>query len=324
MNFVRKYFLILILTAIATVLVFFWAQSRSPKPKEEGVEVLPKIPFPTLVGQEILPQTTVELTAGNTPTKTNVYQIEPLTATDEQVVVIAASLGFPEQPASKTLDVVYGPVYLWLAEKQSLTIRLSPLEISTATESSLFPPPTEGALPSQEQVVNTAKALVSKIGLGRMQFTPSTIKTTPDGNLVEGGLIPTIEGIPVVDVGAGAPLVLVRIRKDGSVDSFIWRLGFSNPKNKLTYLTKSTQQIKDALAKEGKIMLLGPPSQIPITTIPTKIVISQVTNVLMFLPERPTILFPVYVLSGTATTEQGELPVVIYMPSVRSAYIDNR
>lgn len=326
MKFLQKYWLILVLAIIATVLLFFWIQGRnSSAPADEVLDAtLPKIPYPEIGGQEIPAGASVSINAFPNASEAVVYQVTPIAFNHQQALSAAQSLGFPEQPSSINNDVVFGSYYLWMTESQTLTIRLSPVDV--AISSDVLNLNTGQEFPDDSAAVNFINDIVGKIGVNTtgLRFIQTVSRTVFNDQVKEVGLVPVVEGVPVVDINPTAPMVLGRFKEDGSLFGFSYRSGFSSPQSALRYKIKTEGEMKSSLFNEGKIMVLGDPQEAPRVLTPSVVNIEKIINSLLFYPQKPTILFPIFVLEGKAQTGDGEVPIVIYMPSVKSDYLEGR
>lgn len=327
MRFLRKYWLFLVLAILAVVLVFLWIQGRSKKEEVALLPSLPKVPFPNIVGQSLAVVVDFVIPEVALPLDVPLYQVSPKRLTDAEIDALARNFEFPEKPSNVSRDSVLGEYRLWLSTTHSLSVRVSPLEVSISQDAGLSPVPTDGALPDPLASSEYLKRVVTTNNLE----TPGVVFQTGDsreingGNILQTQLKATVEGVEIVDINPYIALVGAGLRKDRGLFYFSYRVGFSNPTNRTLYPAKDQADIKQNLLTEGKIMSLGDPFSEEATEAraltPTRIEITSIKSALLFFPERPTFLFPIYVMEGVADTEVGEEPIVIYLPSVKSNYL---
>ncbi len=321
-GFIRKHWFLLFLAAFATLLMILWLDSRSRR--AEKLPNLPQITYPRLPGQNITASIRVTLpTTQVLPAQTSSYQVERKSLSRDQARALASNLAFPKEPSNISTDVVLGDYYIWLSGAQTLSIRLSPVEIKMIPDSFVSSPPSDGSLPSEKAGFDFISNLLSLNGLSsrNIDYTKVTSRPVFEENVLEINITPTIDGVPVIDINPTTPLVSGYLQKDGKLFGLIYRSGFDNMTNTVSYPTKTLKQVQDSLVVEGKIITLGEPQSEPALLIPTAINVSTITPSLLFVSEKPEMLLPIYVLTGVAQTEQGQVPVYIYIPSVNSKYV---
>lgn len=324
MNFLRKYWFIILLAVIATVLLFFWIQGNTQKKKKTALPDLPKISYPEFGGQAILARAVVNIKTDVPSKELKVYQIVPLTLNLLQASNVAGLLGFPQNPSSVSSDATFGQVYLWLGENQNLAVRSSPVDIGVVTDS-LFLLPVDGVLPSEDAGVGFLRGLVGKFGFlpTGVGFSQSSSKVLYEGDVIQVGLVPTVEGVGVVDNNPENPLVYGGLRRDGTLHYLSYRVGFSNPQKGTAYPLKTKAEIQESLTREGRVMLIGEAREVPRVLTPQTLTITSINPSLFYFAQVPTVLYPIYALSGTAFTQEGEVPVFIYLPAVKSKYFQS-
>lgn len=322
LDFVKRHWFLLFLAAFATLLLILWVDSRSRK--TEDLPNLPQVMYPKIPGQNITSVVRITLpTVTSLPSQLPTYQVQRKSLNRDQAKALASSFAFPKEPSNISSEAVLGDYYLWLSGAQSLSIRLSPLEIKIIPDPSITLPPTGGVLPTElagKEFLNNILSLNGLLGSG-VEYTKVTSRPAGDGNLLELGVSPEVFGLSVVDNDPTMQLITSYLQKDGRFYGLIYKTGFENPTSPVSYPTKDIKQIRESLTTEGKIVVLGDPQAEAELLVPTAISISGVTPSLLFVPERPDVLLPVYVLTGTATTEEGEVPVYIYLPAVKSKYV---
>lgn len=322
-NFIKKYWLLLGLATLATLLVLFWIQGRPGKPKET-LPNLPPLNYPALSGQNIPPQISFDsLQKENLPKQMSVYQTTSRSLDSSQAKTLAKNLGFPENPSNISTDTVFGDYYLWLSGPRSLSLRLSPVDINMVQDPAVSPPPQTGELPNEKSAQGFIESLLASNDLLPPQtgLKIESSRKIENDTILELQLTPTIGQTKIVDTNPITSLITAYLGKDGKIYSFLYKSGFTAPKNPLSYPTKNLDQIKQAVSKEGKIVVLGEPSSEPTLLVPNSVSIIRIEPVLLYYPQTPTILYPIYVLIGTAKTNFGDQPVYVYMPAVNSRYV---
>ena len=323
-GFVKKHWFLLFLAVFATLLFILWIDGRNKSGQAENLSNLPLVTYPQISGQNINANVIVTFPAiRNLPTNVNLYQVKSKSLGREQAKVLASNLAFPKEPSNVSSEALLGEHYLWLSGAQTLSIRLSPLDLKMLPDVSEAPPPTGGTLPTQQagsEFVNNVLSLNGLLSPG-IDYTQVSSGPLLEGNVLQVGITPRIEGIDVVDKDLTSPLISGYLQKDGKLYGLIYRAGFENPTTPASYSAKTIKQIQDSLVSEGKIVALGDPEGEPAILVPTTISISKIVSSLLFTPEQPITLLPIYVLTGVATTETGEEPIYIYIPAVNSKYV---
>ena len=323
MGFVKKNWFLFLITASAVLLLFLWIQGRSRERKEDLPD-LPVISYPKLPGQSVLTSTQVTFVSTVLPTQMAVYKTSPRAMTPLQAKVLAKTFGFPEEPSNISQDATFGDYYLWLSGSQSLSIRLSPLDISLGQDPSLASPPTEGDLPSEQTGIDFVKNVLTlnDLDVSGVDFAFEKTVSVFNDSLLEVSADPTFDKIKIVDTNPKTPLVSAYLGKDGKIYGLIYRSGFTTPVMQVPYPLKNLEEIKNAFVVEGKMLSLGEASETPLLLVPSQISIELIELGLLYSPENPTALLPVYTLDGKARTEAGEVPVYIYIPAVKSRYVN--
>ena len=323
LNFFKNHWLLIMLAVIATLLAIVWVQGKSNKTAKQSLPNLPSIAYPNLTGQKVPPAITFNLTGTDLPTQVSLYQISPKSLNSVEAKALAKNFGFPENPSNISTDSVFGDYYLWLSGPQSLFVRLSPLDINFVHDTSSSPISSQGELPSEQVASNFIQNLISTNDL-----TPTGATLVINGsrkmfenNILELKLDPTITKTRVVDNNPTTSLVTSYLGKDGKVYSFLYKAGFANPQNPTNYPAKTLEEVKESLLKEGKIVTIGQPTTEPALYVPTSVNIIRIDSALLFCPPQPNTLYPIYILTGTAKTNEGDQPVYIYTPAVNSKYI---
>ncbi|MBI4029524.1 MAG: hypothetical protein HY376_04135 [Candidatus Blackburnbacteria bacterium] len=325
LNFFKKHWLLILLALLATLLTIVWIQGKGNKTAQQPLPNLPSISYPSLTGQKVPPSITFNLTGTNLPTQVSLYQITPKSLVSVEAKTLAKNFGFPENPSNISTDSVLGDYYLWLSGSKSLSVRLSPLDINYVQDPSSSPPPADGTLPNEQTASNFIQNLLSTNDLspqGTVLVVNGSRKTSED-NILELKLDPTVRQTKVVDNNPTTSLITAYLGKDGKVYSLLYKAGFLDPQNPTSYPAKTLEDIKGSLIKEGKIVTIGQPTTEPTLYVPTSVNIIRIDSALLFYPSQPNTLYPIYILTGTAKTNEGDQPVYLYTPAVNSKYINN-
>ncbi len=311
------------LAVIATLLAIVWVQGESNKTAKQSLPNLPAITYPNLTGQNVPPAITFNLTGVDLPTQVSLYQISPKSLNSTQAKALARNFGFPENPSNISTDSALGDYYLWLSGSKSLSVRLSPLDINFVQDPGSSPPPSEGELPNKQTAFTFVQNLLSTNDLNLIGTTlaVSGSRKTSEDNILELKLDPIIGQTKVVDNNTTTSLVTSYLGKDGKVYSLLYKAGFTNPHNPTGYPSKTLEQIKESLVKEGKIVTLGAPTTEPALYVPVSVNIIRIESALLFYPTQPDALYPIYILTGTSKTNEGDQPVYIYTPAINSKYV---
>lgn len=322
LGFVKKHWFLLFLASLATLLLILWVDSKSRE--SENLPNLPQVVYPKIPGQNLTSTMRITLpTTASLSTQLPTYQVQRRSLNRDQAKALASSFAFPKEPSNISREAVLGDYYLWLSGAQSLSVRLSPLEIKMIPDPSITPPPTDGVLPTElagKEFLNNILSLNGLLGSG-VEYTKVTSRPAGDGNLLELGISPEVSGLGIVDGDPTTQLITCYLQKDGRLYGLIYKAGFENPTVLVSYPTKDIKQIQESLVAEGKIVILGDPQSEAELLVPTAISVSGIAPSLLFTPEKSDVLLPIYVLTGTAITEEGEVPVYIYVPAVKSKYV---
>lgn len=321
-NFIKKHWLVLGLAVLATLLIVYWVQGRSGRSTSKNLPNLPLVAYPDIQG-EGLPSDITFNTNPQLQLQVKTYQIAPRNLTPDQAKGIAKSFGFPENPSNISKDAVFGDYYLWLNGPNSLSVRLAPLDLNFNQDLNNFSPPTDGDLPTEQAASNTVLSLLTIKGLSTpdLVYSVSSSKKVWNDSLLEVGISPIINQTKVVDNNLNSQLVTASLGKDGKIYSLLYKSGFISPKELISYPAKNFEEVKSSIFKEGKIVSLGQPIEQPVLLVPTSINIIKIEDALLYYPQQPTLLYPIYILTGVAKTNSGDQPVYIYMPAVNSKYV---
>ncbi|MDO8503741.1 MAG: hypothetical protein Q7S60_03550 [bacterium] len=337
MVFLRKYWVFIILAAVAVFFGFLWAQGRfsllGPVDETEQVDKkktqpvnsnLPKVLFPTMKGGR-LPQG-VPITIQKQPPVESVslYAVDQESLGANQAKAIAKTFSFNTLPYISE-DVSLGTYYGWGEGGKSLSIRLSPAEIlfTSSGLTTTGPSPTSNLLKDSD-VARSIEKLLVELGLNPRGIDLSLVSSRklPDKNVVEVGFSSFIEsGTFVVDQYPTTPLVIAQVQGEDNLLHLSYRVGFSSPQKTVSYPAKGVEDLQSSLSTEGKIMLLGELSEIQQPLTPSSITITEIKNALLFFAEESATLYPIFILEGSANTEIGDIPIVLYIPAVQSDYL---
>ncbi len=324
LGFIKKHWFLLFLATFATLLLILWFDSRRKEGEAKTLPNLPQIAYLQVPGLNISTNVSVTLPASvSLPTNVVLYQTKPRSLTRDQAKLLASNFAFPKEPSNISTDPIFGDNYLWLSGAQALSIRLSPFELNMSPDFSETSPPSEGVLPTEQAGLAFIKNILSLNGLldQNIDYSKTLSRPVMGGNVLEVGMAPQIEGVPVVDTEPTTPLVIGYLQKDGKLYGLIYKAGFENPTSPALYPAKTLKEIHGALVSEGKIVSLGKPEGEGSVLVPTTVSISTIIPSLLFMPEQPMSLLPIYAMMGVARTDQGEVPIHIYIPSVNSKYV---
>lgn len=327
MNLLRRYWLLILLALVAAMLGFVWARWRVEEraAQKETLPSLPKLSFPQIRGQSIPPTTTINFQTDILKRdRVSLFRISPLSFTNNQAIKIGEFLGFLVKPYINA-DVFSEKVYSWEQGGKSLSVGLNPASVSFWTNALEIKPPEEGVLPPLDIATKKIKQLLTDMGIGLAGIDLAVVSSREllDGQLLEIRLTPIIEGgVVVTDVNPASSIINAAIQKDGRLFQFSLSGAFSNPIFSVSYPAKTAGVVAEKLPEEGKIVSIGEAVEAFPSLIPATITINAMTDALLFSREDPNSLYPVYALNGTASVPgQGEVQVLIYIPSIHSNYL---
>lgn len=323
MNFVKKYWFLFLLAALAVLLTIAWVVGKTKGPEGGLIDNdpdLPKVTYPVIPGSKI-PNNT-KITINTTVVNNNplyIYRAIFVKISDQALQEIAQLLGFPAEP-SRINHGALGKEYFWFRDEFSLSIKPSPIEIRVVKEGD--PEIDQGiSFPTTVELTQIISSMVNIIGVNTANIKFITHQPKTIDSIIELNIDPVIDNIRITDANQLYRLITLQAER-GSLFSFYWRLGFTDTQNTTTipYLLKDIDGIKNSLEKEGVIVQIGTPDHVPISTSVSSVLINNI-EVVFFNEASSDLVYPMYVAKGVGETPSGNQDVVIYLPAVKSKYI---
>jgi hypothetical protein len=327
----KKYWFLFVLSFIAFLLLFFWIKLRTTSKIQEVITspspilpTLPKIVFPDIGKPIAISEDKIKFNLKNNIEETllSLPRISAITITPSQASLIALQLGFPSNP-SQVVKGASGESQVWFKDASSLIIKTSPLKIKLITEEFFSKFPTTGNfLPPQEYEDYIKKFLLNIIPQqNNIRYVLDEAVEARAGKTIKVSLSPVFQGKRIVDSSAES-LVIAEFQKDKKLFSFSFNFGATILDQNLgSYPAKTKSEIEKTILSEGRVISLGEPQESPPDLVYSTITIDSFENALFFLPEKPDMLYPIYILEGTASTQEGDLHIIIYLPAVKSVYV---
>lgn len=344
------FILFVTLTTIATALVglklfqyFFPPKVEKLKVKQPdfafGVLPQPKIEsfqFPGTINYTLsIPQSSIE----NLPKIVQVYHLKTQEINEEKAIEIGQTFDFFDPPqkifTATPSALLY---YQWSAKNRSL--KVSPLGQITfkyfASLDSTFKNPT--ALPSDKEAIVIIKEKLVRLGVKESEnlvfqpkisynrITPSVFVDTQDREQTEVIKIELellANNQPIVTNSPKIAPIMGRVGNEGKLLNLIFSLFEINWEESGTYPLKTIEQIlNDLQTDQGRIVSLG-----NVDLSPGAPIAANITNInlselsLAYYQEKNSrYLQPIFILSGTATTDEGQtIKTILYLPAVLSS-----
>lgn len=326
--FVKRYWFFVALGAAVVIVFFLWL--TRPRP---AVPTPTPTPLPTLVplgGEKITGIFRLDPALVLPATQASLYRVEKASISPTKAIAIARALGFTDNP-SVTQDVLRGEHYNWSQPGQSLVVGLEVARVAYSRELFVTPPPRIGPLPSPEEA---QKALLDS--LERAGLLPENITLEPqlvdylafDGvqfidasaekaTFIQVSFLPKInEGLITLTASSLAP-VRGMVTYGGIVHNFEFELPFANLEAEAMIRLKERSQIQLSLFLEGRVVSLeGTYEQFDLAGL-KEAVLTRAELVYPVSSPPQDVLSPVFLLTGTATTRDGESrQIEVYLPAV--------
>lgn len=329
-GFLKKYWLFILLAALATLLAVLWYQSATQK-EEISTPKLPMIDKPALPGRNIGSTSQILINAEPQETTTPLMKItrKPPFSTTE-INGMSQALNFAGQP-TVVQDVFEGAIYVWVNNALSLTITPNSNGIRLNRDLDLDPLPQAGQFPSLVEAINNFSSIIQKLGLTLPTTNPTQRYIRFNGNVPETSIKEDSEIFElsysfylgeflVVDHDPNMVETKIWFDKNGKVAKFEWQNPIESSGKINEYPAKDISEIIKFIKQEGEIILIGDGS--PEMPYPESLSKIDITSIKLgyLLPQQGEILQPIFILTGNAQSMFGSFSTWIYLPAIKEEY----
>lgn len=330
----KKYWVFIILAAVATLLGFVWFKKSSatpvqkqPSPKEQS---LPKIEGFSLLGVNINPQTQFKFSVSSQPEEKapllSVVKNPPYTK--EKMTEIAKTLGFTTEPVESE-GTIEGKTLSWNQNSNFLSINEGN-KIDYGRDLILSPLSREGRFLTKEEALTKTRGLLQRLGINgdlsssQERFLlldgPIPIETKPEETSIQeitAGL--SVGGKEIMDFEGESFFVKAWFDKTGEIAKLQIRDILSSASLGQEYPLKTLPEIKQAVQKTGKVFFVegadGPPDSGQLGSV----LISSI-ELKYFLATDGKTSHPVFLLEGASQEAGGSRKLSVFLPAIKDIY----
>lgn len=331
---IKKYWVFIVLAAIATLLGFVWFKKSSAPPVQKQPLVkersLPKIEGFSLLGVSVNPQTQFSFSVSSQPEENapllSVVKNPPYTK--EKMIVVARILGFTTEPFESE-DIIEGKMLSWNQNPNFLSVNEGN-KIDYGRDLILSPLPKEGQFLTKEVVLTQIKDLFQKLNIKRgfssakerflLLDGPVPIETKVENASIQEIIIGQfVDGREVIDFEGEGFFVKVWVDKAGEIAKLQIRDTLSSASQGQEYPLKTLSEIKQSLPGTGKIFFVegvdGPPD-------PGRFQSILILNIQLryFLATDGKIAHPVFLFEGTGQEAGESRKLSIFLPAIKDIY----
>lgn len=328
LNFFKKYWLFILLGALATIVVVlgvFYAPSVKPQPKPTPTPL--SLTPPQIEGQSLPRTVQVSLENFFYPKTMKIYQGVENRLLAEKAKTIAQQLGFTTEPQISQ-SALQETFYNWTKNGEYLSINLKTSEINYGKDPYSLPLAKEGTLFSPIKTQETLIKLLEELDLVP-SYSLQTLKeqylallgpviaevAQEKAELIMVGLNPVLADTLLLGQNPRVSPISIMLDKGNNLISFKYQSSFSSFDPKEEYQLKTIEEIEQTVSKEGKIVFLSLMTEAE--EVELKDVNLNQAKVAYLQPLKENLIQPIFVLSGTATLETKEVTEVnVYLPAI--------
>lgn len=345
-KFISKYWLFILLTAVATILAIFYFSNQNNK--DIGTEKEKLIPLikPEINNQSsLVPQ--INQLEDNFPSLNKslmVYQVDNYVLTHQEAIDIAQEFGFKENP-EVTSNEVNGQIYLWSNEISNLSIYFKEGIINYGFDLLQNPELIQGEAPSPEEAEINFKNFLKKINFLTSEkvnlelkktyyiklkngYFDETTKEDPQKNLVNLEFVYKLNNYEIqgfnpiiIDVFLDSQFKIVNLRSQKI---------FQKIEELDLYPLKDKAEILQILRNKPQLSFLKDLNSSPQSEIPLEYGLKKLRQInfnkieLIYFKNKSyqSYLQPVYLITGDAYLENiGWLQAGLYLPAIKDDYL---
>ncbi len=328
-----------LLVLLLLIILFSFLVSLKSQPNNEGGAT------PTLVSRQIPPDEIIPtpeiynppsvvinrygdvsygLIQSDFPKTIDIYVFSPANIKDSDIGVISSRLGFKNQPQSE--ETQSGKAITYNDSGKSVVFYLSAGNIQYVD----IQPNNTRNIKSKKQLEELSSDFIQRIAPYAKGLEINTEEITY--NIGEGDVtrvlnfdeatyfdIPysqKINNLLVLNQFGSTAQAHIIIGQDGMVQKALLNVSdnlLATKKGKLITIQEAKQKVEKG---EGVIAQLGEQNQLDQPTVPQRTLIKNI-SLSYFKDFKNKTMYPIFVFSGTSTTEAGDLPITIYLPALQ-------
>jgi len=345
-KFISKYWLFILLTAIATILIIFYFNNKINKDIETKEERLVSLIKPEINNQSSpIPQTNqLEDNFPSLNKSLMVYQVDNYRLTNQEAINIAQEFGFKKNP-EVTSDEVNGQIYSWSDEISNLSVYFKEGIIDYGLNLLENPELIQGKAPSPEEAEFNFKNFLKKINflsLGKINlelkktyyiklnngYFDETIKDDPEKNLINLEFAYKLNSYEIqgfnpitIDVFLDSQFKIIRLTAQKI---------FQKIEELDLYPLKTKVEILQILKNQPQLSFLKDLNSSPQSEIPLEYGLKKIRQInfnkieLIYFKNKTyqAYLQPVYLITGDAYLEDiGWVQAGLYLPAIKDEYL---
>lgn len=331
---IKKYWVFVILAAIAALLGFVWFKKSSAPPVQKQPQVkerpLPKIEGFSLLGVNVNPQTQFNFSVSSQPEEKapllSVVKNPPYTK--EKMTEIAMVLGFTAKPVESE-GTIEGKTLSFNQNSNFLSVN-EDNKIDYGRDLILSPLPREGRFLTKEGALTQIRDLLQKLGIKedfsaveeRFLLLSGPVPVgagAEDASIQEIAAGRSVGGKEIVDFEGEGFFIKAWFDKTGEIAKLQIRDTLSSASSGQEYPLKTLSEIKQSLPGDGKIFFAegvgGPPDSGRFQSI----LISSI-RLKYFLATGGETAHPVFLLEGTGQEAGKSRKLSIFLPAIKDVY----
>jgi len=326
----KKYWLIFLLALLASFLVFIYL-----RPKKSEIVQTPnlsptpsiKISYGRIDGDSLPSGTNIFIAAKTSVDQAQIYYRQPQELSETNIFDLARFWEFSNQP-----KVIDQNLYIWDDGKQSLSINKNKGVITY--EKYLEKIPSEGQFPDPNQALSLLKNILNRLEIisntneievvkrSFLKYSTETYQETlpQSADLVKYDLSLRLSGFPLITFFA-QPLVEASFTKDASLIKLRINSVFISGQKGEAYPLKNSEEIQNAVIKEGRIVSIGT-GEVGVEKRIDSISINNIELAYFLFQTSDSKILPVWILEGSANIKgKGIFSIEILLPAIKSQYI---
>lgn len=334
-EFLKKYWLFVLLGALVILVISLKIFASSPKPSPTPTpSITPSPSAPSLSpliinGKAIPSRAKFSAQTSFLPQNATVYQGEKSTLSEQEASNIAQKLGFAG-PSNQEQDTVFGSFYAWSSSEYYLSVWTQSPKIDYELASPRTALTKEGIFPDQNQAQSILNDLLNKAdvkppsGLVFLKIRYFKVvdnnfieSTSQNADFMQAGFAPSLNNYHLLTNNLFEPPVYLRLTRSSKIIRFVYTATFSNFIGVNSFPLKNQAQITSSLVTEGKIIDQDYSTDAAGNLDFTNAEFNQISLAYFQQPTVNNLLQPIYVLSGTGTLSNGQQTrITAFLPAI--------
>ncbi len=333
--FLKKYWLFILLAAMATTLIFFYFKNKENIPGEKLLPIPPQ-KIDSYQTQAVINYSSLENKLDNLQTEADVFQVSPLIYSDQEIIEIARKLSFNDPPIVFQDQENNSHIYNWDNEEKSLEINLAFNQIIYHLKNPNLQQTNLENLSFNESE-NLAYEFLSSINL----LPPEEINLKREGisyiKSLENGFkqVTSVEEADLIKIDFGyylnqteidGPFITLFLNGNKQITDFNYQTSFKKIELLDKYPLKTKEEIKRNLKTIESINYLSLPNSYG----PTEADSENITNI--YLDNIKIVYYkniytqsylqPFFFINGQAILKDGtQAEVGLYLPAIKDDYL---